>query len=83
MNTLDHRLETVNGPRIFVVTDAAANLIAQLSELNELRSRSEKRIYQPEDRDAKPSKRNTHLQKGGRLNWRPLSFLTRRTGRLP
>jgi hypothetical protein len=36
MSTLDHRLETVTGARLLVITDAVANLIAQLSELNEL-----------------------------------------------
>jgi hypothetical protein len=60
MSTLDH-LETVTGARLLVITDAAANLI-------------EKWVDRPEDRDAKPSKRNTHLKKRGRLSWRPLSF---------
>jgi hypothetical protein len=48
MSTLDHHLETVTGERPLGITDAAANLI-------------EKWVYRPEDRDAKPSKRNTHL----------------------
>jgi hypothetical protein len=60
MSTLDHRLETVTGARLLVITDAGANLI-------------EKPVYRPEDRDAKPSK-SAHLQKRGRLGWRPLSF---------
>jgi hypothetical protein len=41
ISTLDHRLETVTGACLLVITDAAANLM-------------EKPVYRPEDRDAKP-----------------------------
>jgi hypothetical protein len=37
MNTLDNRLETATDVRLSGVVDAAANLTAQFSELNELR----------------------------------------------
>jgi hypothetical protein len=42
MTTHRNRRETVTDVRLTVVADAAANLIAQLSELNELRERVRK-----------------------------------------
>ena len=42
MSTLFNRLEDVVSTRFSVVTGVAANLVAQLSELNELRERVRK-----------------------------------------
>jgi hypothetical protein len=42
MSSLDHSLPALTYTRLSVVTDTAANLIAQLSELNELRDRVRK-----------------------------------------
>jgi hypothetical protein len=42
MSARNNRLETVTDVRLSTVTDAAANLVAQLSELNELRERVRK-----------------------------------------
>jgi hypothetical protein len=37
MSSLDHSLATTTDRRLSVITDTAANLIAQLCELNQLR----------------------------------------------
>jgi hypothetical protein len=42
MSSLYNRLADVTSTRLLVVTGAAANLVAQLSELNELRERVRK-----------------------------------------
>jgi len=42
MSSLHHNLAAVTDTRLVIVTDTAANLIAQLSELNELRERVRK-----------------------------------------
>ena len=55
MSSLYNRL-AASTERLSVVTGAAANLIAQLSELNELRERV-KRNYRPEDRGGQGSNR--------------------------
>jgi hypothetical protein len=56
-------LAEVTSARLSVVTGAAANLIAQLSELNELRERVQKSAaIGPKIAADKPSKKNTHLE---------------------
>jgi hypothetical protein len=58
MSALHNRLETVTDVRLSVVADAAANLIAQLSELNELRERVRKAQL-----SARISRRTSHRKR--------------------
>jgi hypothetical protein len=56
-------VDTVTEVRLSVVAEAAVNLIAQLSELKELRERVRKASYDPEIAAHKPSQKKTHLEK--------------------
>jgi hypothetical protein len=58
MSTLYNRIETVTTTRLSGVIDAASNLIAQLSELNELRERVRKAQV-----SARRSRRTNHRKR--------------------
>ena len=61
MSSLDHSLAATTDRRLSVVTDTAANLIAQLSELNLLRERV---------REAElASRRRFTAEKRARIRW--------------
>jgi hypothetical protein len=61
MSSLDHSLPALTYTRLSVVTDTAANLIAQLSELNELRDRVRKAEL--------ASRRRFTAEKRARIRW--------------
>jgi HAMP domain-containing protein len=58
MSSLDDHLIPITDPRLAIVNEAAANLIARLSELTELRERVSKA-----ELSARPSRR-IYLKKG-------------------
>jgi hypothetical protein len=62
-------VDTVTEVRLSVVAEAAANLIAPLSELKELRARVRKSgAIDPEIAAHKPSQKKTHLEGGPKIS---------------